>query len=172
MTDNFTISHTPRPNLSENYLEEIAKLHGRQVVVCYGGEKGFNIAKFLKCRNPYRWINFIVAPISIPLGETPPIEGVLENEIKESHSIVVLFDKKGFFKSVTAKKEFRIILEYKKSRYIPIFLKRNEKKQMIEMVKEEFGVDLLKDKQYGIWNESYEFLENLYDSIRRKVIEI
>lgn len=162
-------SVTPRPNLSEYNLERSAQLQGRQIVICYGGKKGFDIAKNLKYKNIHPWINFIVAPLSIPLGKISPEGGVLVNEIKESHCIVVLFDKKGFFKSETAKKEFRIILECKESRYIPIFLNATEKMWIIKMVKEEFGVDLSKI-QYGIIGETN--LEHIYDSIRRKVLGI
>lgn len=172
MTNKLTRSEkTLKPKILNEYeLERIARLHGRQVIVCYGGEKGFNRAKFLKEQNPHHFINFIVAPI-LPLGETPPKDGVLEKEIKESHCIVVLFDKKGFLKSETAKKEFRIILEHKRNKYIPIFLEKREKTAIIRMVKEEFGVDLSEEKQYDIWKESNDFLENLYGSIKRKVIE-
>ena len=46
-----TISTTPRPSLGEDELEKIAWREGRQVVVCYGGEEGYEVAKFLKKSN-------------------------------------------------------------------------------------------------------------------------
>lgn len=169
MTKNLTKSITPKPKLSEPDLEYIAWHEGRRVVVCYGKKEGYNIAETLKKENPIGYINFIIAPTSLPLGKYAPKDGVLDNEIKESHCIVVLLDINGFLKSEKAKKEFRIILEYQKGRYIPIFLKENEKDQIIKKVKEEFGVDL-SEIQYATWKGSREFLTNLYEDIKKIVI--
>jgi len=162
---------TPRPPPSESMLERAAFIEGRQVFVCYGGKEGFQLAEILKKLNPYDYINFIVAPISLQLGKPAPKDGVLDKEIKESHCIVVLLDKNGFLKSEKAKKEFRIIIEHKKDRYIPIFLKKKEKDWIIKIVKEEFGVEL-SEIQYGIWEHSNEFLGKLYNDIRKQFLHI
>lgn len=161
---------TPRPPLGESALENIAWHEGRQVVVCYGGNEGFKVAEFLKKSNPYGYINYIVAPISLPLGKPAPKDGILDKEIKDSHCVVVLLDKNGFFKSEKAKKEFKIILEHKRDRYIPIFLADSEKKKIIEVVKLEFGINLSEIQYDTLRDPLNEFLERLYDNIRKIVI--
>ncbi|HEX7575736.1 MAG TPA: hypothetical protein VF360_05100, partial [Candidatus Methanoperedens sp.] len=165
-----TMATTSRPMMSESDLERRAFLEGRQVVVCYGGEDGFDVAKFLKEANPYNGaINFIVAPITLQYGKPAPNDGVLDTEIRQSHCVVALLDMNGFLKSEKAKREFRIILEHKAGKYIPMFLREYEKGQIIKTVKDEFGVDL-SEIQYATWKQSRAFLDKLYDDIRKTVI--
>lgn len=170
LSPDIAVSTTPRPSLGETALENIAWHEGRQVVVCYGGQEGFKVAEFLKKSNPYGYIKYIVAPISLQLGKPAPKEGVLDKEIKDSHCVVVLLDKNGFLKSEKAKKEFRVILEHKGDRYIPIFLIDKEKKEIIKMVKEEFGIDLSKIQYDTLREPLDDFLEKLYDDIRKTMI--
>tara|TARA_B100000315_G_C14415476_1_gene513031 strand:- start:392 stop:916 length:525 start_codon:yes stop_codon:yes gene_type:complete len=169
MINQLKITRTPRPSLGEPELERRALYEGRNVFVCYGGKEGFDVAEVLKQQNPYGYINLIVAPISLQLGKPAPKEGVLDKEIKDSHCIILILDKKGFFKSEPAKKEFKIILEHKKGRYIPIFLKENEKEWIIKKVKNEFEINL-SEMQYAVWEQSDVFLEKLYGDIRKIVI--
>lgn len=140
---------------------------GRQV--CYGGKDGLNVAEFLKEANPYGFINFIIAPTTLQYGKPAPKDGVLDTEIRQSHCVVVLLDMNGFLKSEKAKREFRIILEHKAGKYIPMFLREDEKGQVIKTVKDEFRVDL-SEIQYASWKYSREFLEKLYEDIRKAVI--
>jgi len=169
MADNLKIVTTPKPTLGESDRENIAWHEGRQVVVCYGGKDGLNIAEDLKKQNPYSYINFIIAPSTLQYGKPAPEDGVLDKEIRQSHCIVVLFDINGFLKSEKAKREFRIILEHKKGKYIPIFLRNDEKEWIIKTVKGEFGIDLSKII-YATWKPSREFLEKLYNDIKNIVI--
>lgn len=170
LSPDVTIATTPRPMMSESDLERRAFLEGRQVVVCYGGKEGLDVAEFLKEANLYNGaINFIIAPTTLQYGKPAPKDGVLDAEIRQSHCVVVLLDMNGFLKSEKAKREFRIILEYKKGKYIPLFLRENEKGQIIKTVKYEFGVDL-SEIQYATWKQSKEFLEKLYNDIWRTVI--
>jgi hypothetical protein len=169
LVDNDLVSGiTPRPELNEYAREDYAKMYGGQVVICYGGTEGLEVAKFLRRYNPYSHINFIVAPTSLPFGESAPKDGILDKEIKQSHCIVVLLDINGFLESEKAKEEFKIILEHNEDKYIPIFLEKNEKDRIIKKVKEEFGVDL-SQRIYAIWEPSWEFIDKLYYDIKGKV---
>ncbi|MFZ3385259.1 MAG: hypothetical protein WA144_15170 [Candidatus Methanoperedens sp.] len=172
LSPDITTSTTPRPPLGESALENIALHEGRQVVVCYGGKDGLDVAEFLKKQNPYGYINFIIAPTTLQYGKPAPKDGVLDKEIRQSHCVVVLLDKNGFLKSEKAKKEFKIILQYKRDSYIPIFLVDKEKENIIKVVKEEFGINL-SEIQYGIFREPFDdFLEKLYADIRKIVISL
>lgn len=165
-----TMATTPRPTMSESDLERRAFREGRQVVVCYGGKDGLDVAEYLKEANPYDGaINFIIAPITLQYGKPAPKDGILDTEIRQSHCVVVLLDMNGFIKSEKAKREFRIILEHKAGKYIPMFLREDEKGQIIKTVKDEFGVDL-SEIQYATWKQSIAFLDKLYDDIRKIVI--